>query len=233
VHDGTHATRVASTTAPGRDGVACLIAAVFAGRGVLHSGIEGLLRSIPDARVVHWCGTPNEFGAVLSQRILDRAVGTLTEAAWLDEHWTALTGQNVTTLLMVDGASIDALPTNAEQPASGYPWQRCAATESMRELMRPTQRGHLPMSADLLRVAARPAPGVTPGRLGATRLTGRERQALALLVEGLSNKQIARQLSISSHGAKRLVTSIMLKLDAPNRTQAAVTAVRAGLVDAA
>jgi two-component system nitrate/nitrite response regulator NarL len=63
-------------------------------------------------------------------------------------------------------------------------------------------------------------------------LTDRERETLALVVRGLSNKEIARRLTISSNGVKRLVASIMLKLDAPNRTAAAVTAVRTGLVEA-
>jgi DNA-binding NarL/FixJ family response regulator len=63
------------------------------------------------------------------------------------------------------------------------------------------------------------------------KLTGREVETLALLVRGMSNKQIARRLAISSHGAKRLVASIMLKLDSPNRTTAVVNAIKAGIVD--
>ncbi|WP_207222454.1 response regulator transcription factor [Herbihabitans rhizosphaerae] len=64
----------------------------------------------------------------------------------------------------------------------------------------------------------------------APRLTPRERQVLALLVEGLSNKQIARRLRISEHGAKRLVANILAKLDCPNRTLAVARAVRDGVV---
>src|SRR5204862_5699470 len=60
--------------------------------------------------------------------------------------------------------------------------------------------------------------------LGATRtlprMTQREQEALVLLVEGLSNKQIGRRLGISDHGAKRLVANIMAKLNCPNRTLA-------------
>jgi DNA-binding NarL/FixJ family response regulator len=62
-------------------------------------------------------------------------------------------------------------------------------------------------------------------------LTPREQAALALLVQGLSNKQIARRLTISEHGAKRHVANLLAKLNCPNRTMAAVVAVREGLLE--
>lgn len=65
---------------------------------------------------------------------------------------------------------------------------------------------------------------------GPAALTPRENETLSLLTDGLSNKQIARALGISPHGAKRLVGTIMTKLGAPNRTAAAVIALNFGLV---
>jgi len=70
-----------------------------------------------------------------------------------------------------------------------------------------------------------------PTRSRPVSLTSREVEALTLLVKGMSNKQIARRLAISGHGAKRLVASILLKLDSPNRTTAAVAAIKAGIID--
>lgn len=61
-------------------------------------------------------------------------------------------------------------------------------------------------------------------------LTAREEQVLALLAEGLSNKQIARQLHITSHGVKRLVANILAKLHCPNRTLAVAIALRDGII---
>jgi len=61
-------------------------------------------------------------------------------------------------------------------------------------------------------------------------LTARENQVLELLTKGLSNKQIAARLEISSHTAKFHVNSILNKLNASTRTEAVVTAVRYGLV---
>ena len=61
-------------------------------------------------------------------------------------------------------------------------------------------------------------------------LTGREREVLQLLAEGLSNKLLARRLRISEHTVKFHVSSIYGKLGAANRTEAVSHAARAGLV---
>jgi DNA-binding NarL/FixJ family response regulator len=60
-------------------------------------------------------------------------------------------------------------------------------------------------------------------------LTPREREVLALLAEGLTNRGIAERLVLSEHTVHRHVTSILRKLDLPTRTAAAAVAVRAGL----
>ena len=61
-------------------------------------------------------------------------------------------------------------------------------------------------------------------------LTPRERDVLRLVIEGQSNKEIGRSLSISEDTAKKHVQTILSKLGVSDRTQAAVKAVRAGLV---
>ena len=62
-------------------------------------------------------------------------------------------------------------------------------------------------------------------------LTPRERDVLRLVIEGQSNKEIGRALSISEDTAKKHVQTILSKLGVSDRTQAAVKAVRAGLVE--
>lgn len=61
-------------------------------------------------------------------------------------------------------------------------------------------------------------------------LTEREMEVLRLIVEGLSNPQIAERLFITRATAKAHVHSILQKLCVDDRTQAAVTAMREGLV---
>lgn len=64
---------------------------------------------------------------------------------------------------------------------------------------------------------------------GATSLSAREQEVLALVAEGLTNRQIAERLVISPVTARNHVSRILTKLDLENRTQAAAWAVgRAG-----
>lgn len=62
------------------------------------------------------------------------------------------------------------------------------------------------------------------------RLTHRERDVLRLLVEGMSNEEIARDLFLSEATVKKHLGSIMTKLHVRNRVQAAVLGLRQGIV---
>lgn len=61
-------------------------------------------------------------------------------------------------------------------------------------------------------------------------LTDRETDVLRLLAEGKSNKEIATTLQIGDSTVKSHISSILMKLGVPSRTQAALYAVRNGLV---
>jgi two-component system, NarL family, response regulator LiaR len=63
-------------------------------------------------------------------------------------------------------------------------------------------------------------------------LTGRETEVLRLVARGQSNKEIATTLSITEKTVKTHVSNILDKLDVNSRTQAALYAVRIGLVSA-
>lgn len=87
--------------------------------------------------------------------------------------------------------------------------------------------------AEALATAAPAAPrqassGSTGSALSAG-LTPREREILRLLVEGLSDREIAAALSISERTAGNHVQHILQKLNVDSRTAAAVFAVRHGL----
>jgi len=61
-------------------------------------------------------------------------------------------------------------------------------------------------------------------------LTPREREVLVLIGRGMANKVIARELSLSEKTVKAHVSSILAKLGVNDRTQAALYAVREGLL---
>ena len=62
-------------------------------------------------------------------------------------------------------------------------------------------------------------------------LTQRENDVLRLIVQGLSNREIAVELTIRESTARDYVSAVMFKLDARNRTHCAVRALRSNLVD--
>jgi len=70
----------------------------------------------------------------------------------------------------------------------------------------------------------------SPGGSSAVRLSGREREVLALLAEGASNLEIAVTLFISVNTVERHVANICGKLGARGRTAAVARAIRGALI---
>jgi DNA-binding CsgD family transcriptional regulator len=75
------------------------------------------------------------------------------------------------------------------------------------------------------------APDLQPERAGQPRLTPRERQVIALLARGYSNRQIGEELVITERTAEIHVGNILGKLGLSSRAQAAAYAVAQGLAD--
>jgi NarL family two-component system response regulator LiaR len=110
--------------------------------------------------------------------------------------------------------------------AIGYLLKDVSA-DTLAEAVRAAHAGRATLSPEaalaLAHSAARPP---TPGH----DLTERERDVLALLVEGLNNTQIADRLVVSPSTIKSHVSHILAKLGVASRTEAATLAVRHGLV---
>jgi DNA-binding CsgD family transcriptional regulator len=71
---------------------------------------------------------------------------------------------------------------------------------------------------------------VVDARDGDHGLTPREIEVLALLAEGLANKEIAQRLGFSAHTAKFHVDSILRKFTAANRAEAVMEGIRRGAI---
>jgi DNA-binding NarL/FixJ family response regulator len=88
--------------------------------------------------------------------------------------------------------------------------------------------GEGPAGSAAAGAAGAPLPPTNPDL---DRLTAREREVLAALGRGLSNRQLADELFISEKTVKTHVSSVLAKLHLTDRTQAALYAVRVGLAD--
>ena len=67
-------------------------------------------------------------------------------------------------------------------------------------------------------------------QVGLTSLTAREREILTLVAQGHSNREIAQRLVISERTARTHVSNVLSKLELSSRTQAALLAIREGLI---
>jgi DNA-binding NarL/FixJ family response regulator len=97
-----------------------------------------------------------------------------------------------------------------------------APPEELLDGIRRAAAGDSPFSQDVLRRLVRRA---VDARAGAPRplpgLTGRERDVLDLVADGLSNTEIAERLHIGVTTVKTHITSLMTKTDSPNRVRLA------------
>lgn len=98
-----------------------------------------------------------------------------------------------------------------------------ALASAIRQVIRGQPALHPKVAARLVTHATEPG--------GLADFTTRERDVLKLLAEGFANKEIAHRLSISEKTVKTHVSKIFQKLGVQDRTQAALAAVRRGLVE--
>jgi DNA-binding NarL/FixJ family response regulator len=116
-----------------------------------------------------------------------------------------------------------------EAGASGYLLKDSDADE-VSAAIRAAHRGELPLDPAITAGLTSSLRAESPGGRDAE-LTTRELDVLRLLGAGKSNRQIADELVISERTARTHVSNILGKLDLTSRTQAALWAVREGLVE--
>jgi two-component system response regulator DegU len=111
--------------------------------------------------------------------------------------------------------------------AVGYLLKDCS-TDQVADMLRAVAAGDTDLSADLARslLAELPGPGPTPP----TALSQREAEVLQLFADGCSTVEVGEKLYISAKTVKNHLASIYEKLDARDRTQAVLTAVRMGII---
>ena len=100
--------------------------------------------------------------------------------------------------------------------------------------IRSVRRGESPLDPDIAKrliLRFQRGPAAPAPKAEHEALTERERDVLRLLTQGKSNKEIASDLFIGDRTVKSHLSAIFQKLNVEDRTQAALYAVRHGLVD--
>ena len=97
--------------------------------------------------------------------------------------------------------------------------------DALVRAIRSVHDGHLLLAPEAAGSLVRNGGGWNPVA-GLDALTGREREVLAEIAKGRSNREIARALTVSEKTVKAHVSSVLAKLGVQDRTQAALIAVR-------
>jgi NarL family two-component system response regulator LiaR len=144
-------------------------------------------------------------------------------------------GSNARVIVLTSFLDDDRLLPALEAGAAGYLLKNSQPAELARAIRAAHAGGAIidPAAAarllDALSDGGRRRPGTGAGD-ALEQLTGRERDVLALIARGRSNKRIALELGISEKTVKTHVGHVLAKLGVTDRTQAAVLAVEQGLL---
>jgi DNA-binding NarL/FixJ family response regulator len=131
-----------------------------------------------------------------------------------------------TKILILTGRGSDAVVAEALQAGCVGYLEKTSSVDRVASAIRQAKHGELVISAaDLSRAVASPAPSKP-----AEDLTEREIQVLALLAEGMSNRELANELYVSVHTVRAHVRALLAKLGAHSRLEAVAQARRRGLV---
>jgi DNA-binding NarL/FixJ family response regulator len=113
-----------------------------------------------------------------------------------------------------------------EAGATGYVLKDADVDEIVEAILA-ARRGEVHLDPAVAAVLTR---SLVAPRRGAAALTARERDVLVLVAEGRSNRDIGRRLSIGERTVQTHLGNVLTKLQLASRTQAALWAVREGLV---
>ncbi|HYW53223.1 MAG TPA: response regulator transcription factor [Dongiaceae bacterium] len=163
--------------------------------------------------------------------IVPREAGALVvhDAAGMREALAAIAeGFSVPTILLVDDPHADVALAALRAGASAVLARQSHARELIAAL--DAVRAGLVVLDAAVRDALAPAQTVARASALTEPLTVRERQVLAMLANGLSNRRIAERLAISENTVKAHVAAILAKFGATTRTEAVTIGARLGLV---
>jgi NarL family two-component system response regulator LiaR len=196
---------------------------------LVRSGLEGILALFDDIELVGEAGGGAEAVGMCEQ--------TRPDVVLMDLVMPGLDGTAATAQILqrCPGTKILALTSFSDEEliekvlragAIGY-LMKDITGDQLADAIRAAHAGKPTLAPEAARALMQAV--TTPGALGKD-LTARERQVLALVAEGLTNTEIADRLVISLSTAKTHVSSIISKLGAASRTEAAALALRHRLI---
>ena len=200
---------------------------------IVRSGVRAYLDMIDDITVTGEASTGQE---TLDRIAVLEPSGDPPDVVLMDLLMPGMDGIEATRQLKIRWPDIEVVAVTSfleeakvraalEAGAAGYLLKDAQASD-VAAAIRAAAAGkcHLDPAVAKLLAATLRAP-----RSAADSLTAREREVLTLIAAGATNRQIARQLSVTERTARTHVSNILGKLQLASRTQAALWAVREGV----
>ncbi len=204
---------------------------------IVRRGLRSYLETEPGIEVLDEAGDGEE--ALARVGALERA-GRLPDVVLMDLQMDGLDGVETTRRLKDRWPVIDVVAVTSfveegriravlEAGATGYLLKHADAADVV-DAIRAAMAGQVRL--DPAAAAALAASFRAPASTGVDSLTPRERDVVVLVAQGRTNREIGKQLGVTERTARTHVSNILAKLGLASRTQAAMWAVKQGLVDA-
>jgi DNA-binding NarL/FixJ family response regulator len=201
---------------------------------VVRRGVVAYLEAIEDLEVAGEAGNGQEALDFLARAAAHRE---LPDVVLMDLQMPGMDGVTATgevvrrfpdvrVVILTSFGETERVHAALEQGASGYLLKDAGPTE-VDAALRAAVRDEVFLDAAVTR---RLTQEMRTPRAGLGVLTAREKEVLVLVAEGQSNKDIARHLDISERTARTHVSHLLTKMGLTSRTQAALLAVKEGLV---
>jgi len=195
---------------------------------MLRAGLEQLLAGEPDLDVVGTAASGDEAITLVRELRPDVVLMDLQMPGTDGVRATReiVTEELADVLVLTSYSDAERIVGALDAGALGYLLKDAEPEEVLRGI-RAVARGESPIDPK----AARELLGARrTTSTAAADLTPREREVLALVRQGLANKQIARRLEISERTVKAHLTSTFQRIGVVDRTQAALWAERNGII---
>jgi DNA-binding NarL/FixJ family response regulator len=203
---------------------------------VVRRGMGAFFAVVPDIEVV---GEAADGKAALDELAVAASTGTLPDVVLMDLVMPRLDGVAATQALKREHPQVQVVAltsfSEAERVhaaltagATGYLLKDADADE-VAAAVRAAHAGEVHLDTVVARKLTR---SLIAGRSGPGTLSPREREVLVLVAQGHSNQEIADKLVVSERTARTHVSNVLIKLNLNSRTQAALWAIREGLVPA-
>ena len=201
---------------------------------VVRRGIRAYLEVLPDIEVA---GEAEDGQRALERLGAMAALGELPDVVLLDLLMPRLDGvatsaqisqdhPSVKVVILTSFGEMERVHAALGHGAAGY-LLKDADPEEVVAAVRAAARGGVYLTPAIARQLTQEI--IAPPQ-GINALTHRERDVLVLVAQGCSNRDIADRLVISERTARTHVSNVLRKLQLTSRTQAALIAVRQGLV---